>query len=74
MDGTNYFTGVSGNNNPALVDANSNGILCTGSSPFTTNTTGYAIGCLMLDATSGKLYSNTGTATSATWTAVGTQT
>lgn len=74
MDGTNFFVGVQGNNNPALVNAAGNGVLCAGASPFTTNTSGYAVGCLMMDTSTGKLYSNTGTTTSATWTAVGTQT
>lgn len=73
MNGTNFFTGSAGNNNPAFVDASGNGFLCVGTSPFTLNTSGYSIGCLMVDNVAGKLYINTGTATAATWTVVGSQ-
>lgn len=35
---------------------------------------GYSTGCLAVDTTNGKLYINTGTSGSATWTVVGDQT
>lgn len=35
---------------------------------------GFSKGALSVDTTNGKLYINTGTASSATWTVVGTQT
>ena len=70
MVGTNFFTGAT----PvivALTDQNGNGFLVSGNTPSATS--GYAIGCLMVDTVLGVLYINTGTATSATWTRVGSQ-
>lgn len=68
--GTNLTAGVS----PViyvLTDANTNGLFVVASSPSATS--GYAIGCLLIDPVVGKLYINTGTATAAVWTTVGSQ-
>ncbi|MFZ9311580.1 MAG: hypothetical protein ACO24O_08780 [Arenimonas sp.] len=40
----------------------------------TASAAGWSKGALVIDTTNGKLYINTGTSTSATWTVVGTQT
>jgi predicted phosphodiesterase len=40
----------------------------------TASVSGYSKGALAIDTTNGKLYINTGTSTSATWTVVGAQT
>lgn len=39
----------------------------------TASVAGFSIGALAVDTVNGKLYINTGTAASATWTVVGTQ-
>ena len=39
----------------------------------TASVAGYGKGCLASDTTNGKLYINTGTVSSATWTVVGSQ-
>jgi len=75
MAGTNYLTTVSTSPavSSALTDQSGNYFLVTGSTPFAGSVTGYSIGCLMVDNVNGKLYINTGTATTATWTVVGSQ-
>ena len=40
----------------------------------TASRSGFSTGALSIDTTNGKLYINTGSSTSATWTVVGTQT
>ena len=59
----------------ALTDESNNAILvkcATGSIP--SGNAGYAIGCELIDTTTGLLYTNTGTAASCTFTAVNTLT
>lgn len=54
------------------ADENGNVILCkcaTGSIPSAA--AGYAVGCILIDTTTGLLYSNTGSVTSCTFTSVG---
>lgn len=55
----------------ALTDQSGNAFLVAGNTPSAV--AGYGIGCLMVDNISGVLYINTGTATTATWTRVGSQ-
>lgn len=71
MQGTNYFTGTVNGVNPALIDATGNGFLVGGASASAVS--GYAVGCLLVGTPENKLYINTGTTTTATWTVVGSQ-
>ncbi len=73
MNGTNFFTGTASGSNPAFTDSTGNAMLVAGASAGAVTGAGYAIGCLFIDTTSGKLLINTGSATSVTWTVVGSQ-
>lgn len=75
MNGTNLGTGsLSDTVNPTLVDVNGYALLVTApSSAAIASTAGYQVGCLLQETTAGKLYINTGSTTSATWTVVGSQ-
>ena len=66
MQGTNYGQEGSPVVNPYLTDVNNNGLLVVGASASAT--AGYSTGCILLDNVSGKMYVNTGNATTATWT------
>lgn len=56
-----------------LTDQFGNGLITVGATPYTYAVKGFSIGCLMIDNVAGKLYINTGTTTTATWTVVGSQ-
>jgi len=71
MDGTSFIVGNENGVYPMLVDQNGYGLMVTGTSA--TAIKGFQIGCLLVDTTIGKLYINTGTTTTATWTVVGSQ-
>lgn len=74
MNGTNLGTGaLTDTVNPTLVDGNGYGLLVTAPSAGAVTGAGYQIGCLLQETTAGKLYINTGTTASATWTVVGSQ-
>ena len=66
--GTNLFVG--GTVDIAMCDLTGNAMMVkctTGNIP--SSVAGYAIGCLLINTTSGTLYTNTGTAASCTFTA-----
>ena len=71
MNGTNFFQQGNPTVNVALTDASGNGFLLTG--PSASAVSGYAVGAILSDTTDKKLYINTGTTTTATWTVVGSQ-
>ena len=68
MAGTNYFTPITSAIDVALTDEHGNATLAkcpTASIPSAT--AGYAIGCILIDTTTGQLHYNTGTASSCTF-------
>lgn len=69
-NGTNLFTqsSISTNVKVGLADVNGNAVLCTGTTP--TAVAGYAVGCILIDTTTGISWSNTGTAASCTFVKV----
>lgn len=69
-NGTNFFTNSSvvTGVKVGLADVNGNAILCTGTSPSAI--AGFAIGCLLIDTTTGIPWVNTGTAASCTFVKV----
>ena len=73
MAGTNLFAEKNSTVKVALTDDSDNAILikCTVAN-IPTSAAGYSIGCLAITE-AGVLYTNTGTAASATWTIVGSQ-
>lgn len=75
MAGTNLFAPDTAAVHIALTDESGNAILvkcATGDIP--SSASGYAIGCMLVNTTTGTLYTNTGTASSCTFTAVNTDT
>jgi len=73
MDGTSFIVGNEGGVYPMLTDQYGNGLIVVGASASAVK--GYAVGCQLISNVSGdvKLYINTGTTTTATWTVVGSQ-
>lgn len=67
MQGTNFGQSGTPLVNPYLTDVNGNGLIVVGASASAVS--GYAIGCILIDNVVGKIYANTGTTTTATWTA-----
>lgn len=70
MLGTNFFTPAIGSVQVALADAAGNAVLikCTAAN-LPASVAGYAVGCIAEATDTGVCYSNTGSATSATFTA-----
>ncbi len=69
MAGSNFFAAKSATVDVALTDATNNAILVkatTGNIPSAV--AGYAIGCVLINTTTGGTYTNTGTASSCTFT------
>ena len=67
--GTGIFANSDGNIYVGIVDESNNALFvkcATGYIP--SSVAGYAMGCLLLDTTTGYVYSNTGSTSSATWT------
>jgi hypothetical protein len=74
MKGTNLGTAhLTDTVNPIFVDGGGNGILVTAPSAGAVTTAGFQVGCLLIETTAGKLYINTGSTTTPTWTVVGSQ-
>lgn len=64
---TPHFTDVRGK----LIDLPGEGIILASlKAAPTASAAGYAKGCVFIDRTNGNVYKNTGTVTSATWTAI----
>jgi len=69
MKGTNFFQQNKETVNSAFIDEYGNAILvkcATGDIPSAV--AGYAVGCLLINTTTGNLYTNTGSVTSCTFT------
>jgi hypothetical protein len=68
--GTSFSTPLNSTVDVQLTDKNGNIMLAYGTAPSAT--AGYAVGCMFIVTSSGKVFSNTGTVASCTFTAVST--
>lgn len=69
MAGSNLFATKNTTVDVALTDVSDNAILAKGTVPSAVS--GYAVGCIFIETSSGKVYQNTGTTASCTFNAIG---